>query len=130
MLCGVVHWTVLCYHPYLVSMLFGDLLSLRLVTFLTIFFILVHVTFLQQMHAWAEVCHYHRAAGLPSQASSVDVCSIGWRTIDQTNSNTPMHTNCISNSATLCNNCISLLSSSSKFIHIATPQRERVQHNL
>jgi len=27
-------WTVLCYHPYLVSILFADLLSLHLVTFL------------------------------------------------------------------------------------------------
>ena len=41
----VVYWTVLCYHAYLVSMLFGDLLSLHLVTFL-MFFILVRVTFL------------------------------------------------------------------------------------
>jgi len=34
---------------------------------------------------------YHRAASLSSQASSVHVCSIGWRTIDQTrlSSNTP-----------------------------------------
>ena len=34
---------------------------------------------------------YHRAASLPSQASSADVCSIGWRIIDQTrlSSNTP-----------------------------------------
>jgi len=33
----------------------------------------------------------HRAASLSSQASSVDVCSIGWRIIDQTriSSNTP-----------------------------------------
>jgi len=28
----VVYWTVLCYHPYLVPMLFADLLSLHLVT--------------------------------------------------------------------------------------------------
>jgi len=34
---------------------------------------------------------YHRAASLSSQASSVDVCSIGWRIINQTrlSSNTP-----------------------------------------
>jgi len=31
---GVVYWTVLCYHPYLVCMLFADLLSLHLITFL------------------------------------------------------------------------------------------------
>ena len=32
-----MYWTVLCYHPYLVSMLFADLLSLHLVTFLMLF---------------------------------------------------------------------------------------------
>ena len=37
----------LCYHPYLVSMLFADLLSLHLVTFL-MFSILVHVTITEQ----------------------------------------------------------------------------------
>ena len=31
---GVVYWTVLCYHPYLVFLLFMDLLSLHLVTIL------------------------------------------------------------------------------------------------
>jgi len=31
LLIWVVYWTVLCYHPYLVSMLFADLLSLHLV---------------------------------------------------------------------------------------------------
>ena len=28
---GVVYWTVLCFHPYRVSLLFADLLSLYLV---------------------------------------------------------------------------------------------------
>jgi len=37
---------VLCYHPYLVSMLFADLLSLHLVTFL-MFFILVDMRSMQ-----------------------------------------------------------------------------------
>ena len=46
----VVYRIVLCYHPYLVSMLFADLLSLHLVTFL-MFFILVRVPFLA-----AEAC--------------------------------------------------------------------------
>ena len=36
---GVVYRTVWCYHPYLVSLLFDDLLSLHLVTFLTFFFV-------------------------------------------------------------------------------------------
>jgi len=37
----VLYTELLCYHPYLVSMLFADLLSLHLVTFL-MFFILVY----------------------------------------------------------------------------------------
>jgi len=36
----VLYTELLCYHPYLVSMLFADLLYLHLVTFL-MFFILV-----------------------------------------------------------------------------------------
>jgi len=39
-----VYWTVLCYHPYLVSMLFADPLSLHLVTFIMVS-ILVHFTY-------------------------------------------------------------------------------------
>ena len=55
---------------------------------------------------------FYRAASLSSQASSVDVCSIGWRIIDQTrlSSNTPCTTNCFSNSEILRNNYILLLS--------------------
>ena len=37
-------WTVLCYHPYLVSMLFADLLSLHLVTFLMLLFLCIWLT--------------------------------------------------------------------------------------
>ena len=48
---------------------------------LLMLFILVHVTFLQQMHAWAEVCHLTQSSKSASQASSVDVCSIAWRII-------------------------------------------------
>ena len=43
----IEYWTVLCYHPYLVSMLFADLLSLHLVTFL-MFFVLVVFLILQE----------------------------------------------------------------------------------
>jgi len=34
----VLYTELLCYHPYLVSMLFADLLSLHLVTFLMFFY--------------------------------------------------------------------------------------------
>jgi len=55
-------------------------------------FILVHVTFFSsRCMLELKFSIYHRAASLPSQASSVDVCSIGWRIIDQTrlSSSTP-----------------------------------------
>ena len=64
-----MYGTVLCYHPYLVSMLFADLLSLHLVTFL-MFFILVHVTFFSSRCILElKFAIYYRAASLPSQAS-------------------------------------------------------------
>jgi len=37
----VLYTELLCYHPYLVSMLFADLLSLHLVTFLMFLFLLI-----------------------------------------------------------------------------------------
>ena len=50
-------------------MLFADLLSLHLVTFLT-FFILVHVTsFSSRYMLELKFAIYYRAASLPSQAS-------------------------------------------------------------
>ena len=36
-------YAVFCYHPYLVSMLFADLLSLHLVTFLMFFVLVVSI---------------------------------------------------------------------------------------
>ena len=42
---GVVYWSVLCYHPYLVPMLFADLLSLHLVTFLMFFINVIYCTY-------------------------------------------------------------------------------------
>jgi len=59
---------------------FADLLSIHLVTFLMFSVLFSCHFFKQQMHA-----------SLSSQASLVDVCSIGWRIIDQTrlSSNTP-----------------------------------------
>jgi len=72
-------------------MLFADPLSLHLVTFL-MFFILAHVTFFNsRCMLELKFAIYHRAASTFSQESLVDVCSIGWRNIDQTRlfSNTP-----------------------------------------
>jgi len=51
MLGGVVYLTVLCYHPYLVSMLFADLLPLHLVTFLMFLFFI-------NDRSGISLCHY------------------------------------------------------------------------
>ena len=41
---GVVYFTVLCDHPYLVSLLFAILVSLHPVTFSNVFYYLLSVT--------------------------------------------------------------------------------------
>jgi len=61
-------------------MLFADLLFVHLMTFLMFFFIIiiVHVTsFSSRCMLELKFAIYHRIASLSSQASSVDVCSIG-----------------------------------------------------
>ena len=67
-----------------VSMLFAELLFLHLVTYI------LNVSKSCLCHFFSSRCMlelkfgiYHRAASLSSQASSVDVCSISWRIIDQ-----------------------------------------------
>jgi len=39
----VLYTELLCYHPYLVSMLFADLLSLHLVTFIMFFYSCLYI---------------------------------------------------------------------------------------
>ena len=86
-------------------MLFADLLSLHLVTFLMLF-ILVHVTFFSsRCMLELKFAIYYRAASLPSQAS--------YRVLAEESQaflQTLLHTNSISNSEILHNNNISLLS--------------------
>ena len=67
-----MYWTV----PYLVSMLFADLLSLHLVIFL-MFFILVHVT----LFLAADACLSWSLSSITEQQVSPHsfLCSIGWR---------------------------------------------------
>ena len=100
-------------------MLFADLLSLHLVTFLRVFFILVHVTF------YSSTCMlelkfaiYYRAASLPSQASYAVLAESLTRT--RLCSNTPAHqlTCSISNSAILHSKYISLLSDLCAHVHV------------
>jgi len=69
-----VYWTVLCYHPYLVSMLFADLLSLHLVTFL-MFFILVIFRSAYILEIMWEIYHnvHHQFIKI------LNVCVCVWR---------------------------------------------------
>ena len=95
-------------------MLFADLLSLHLVTFLT-FFILVYVTFLA-----ADAC---LSWSLPStteqQVSPHRLPMQYWpRITDQAFFKHSLHTNSISNSAILRNNYISLLSNLCACVHV------------
>ena len=86
-------------------MLFADLLSLHLVTFL-MFFILVHVTFFSsRCMLELKFAIYYRAASLPSLASYAVLAEES-----QAFFKLSQHTNCISSSAILRNNYISLVS--------------------
>ena len=88
-------------------MLFADLLSLHLVTFLMFFFILVHITFFSsRCMLELKLAIYYRAASLPSQAS--------YTVLAQESSITPRS---ISNSAILRNNYISVLSDLCACVH-------------
>jgi len=49
----VLYTELLCYHPYLVSMLFADLLSLQLVTVLMILFFIDKTLYILKL---ASVC--------------------------------------------------------------------------
>ena len=80
-------------------MLFADLLSLHLVTFL-MFFILVHVTSISRCMFELTFAIHYRAASLPPQASYVLAEE------SQAFFKLSQHTNSISNSAILCNNYI------------------------
>ena len=67
------------------------------------------------MHAWAEVCHLSQSSNSPLSGF---LRSIGWRITDQTRFlQTLPHTNCISNSAILHNDYISLLSDLCACVH-------------
>ena len=96
-----------------VFMLFANLLSLHIVTFLMCF-ILVHVPFFSsRCMLELKVCHLLQSSKSPLTGF---LCSIGWR-ITGFFKHSP-HTNCISNSAILCNNYILLLSDLCACVHV------------
>ena len=71
-----MYWTVLCYHPYLVSMLFCWSAIPRSCTF-SMFFLFCSCHFFgSRFMLELKFAIYHRAASLSSQASSVDVCTV------------------------------------------------------
>ena len=94
-------------------MLFADLLSLHLVTFL-MFFILVHVTFFSsRCMLELKFAIYYRAASLPSQASYAVLAEESQAFFKHS-----PHANSISNSAIVRNNYISLLSDLCACVHM------------
>jgi len=65
------------YHPYLVSMLLTDLLSLHVITFLMFFSLTCHFFFVSSRCMFElKFAIYHRAAKR-LQTCLVDVCSMG-----------------------------------------------------
>ena len=78
------------------------------------------------MHAWAEVCHLSQS----SKSALTDfLCSIGWRIIDQAFFKHSPHINCISNSAILHNNYISLLTDLCTYIHVKKKWHRKGSHS-
>ena len=89
-----MYCTILCYHPYLVSLLFADLQSLHLATFL-MFFILVYVTFIfteQQVHVWAEDCHLSQTSKSVLIIHSLPYAEFGFCNHEITQTNTGNYT--------------------------------------
>ena len=60
--------TVLCYHPYLVSMLFADLLSLHLCYIFNVFYSCSCYFFSSRCMLDLKFAIYYRAASLPAHA--------------------------------------------------------------
>ena len=103
---GVVYWSVLCYHPYPVSLLFADLLSLTSCYIFNVFYYCSCHFFLaaDACLSWSlpsiteqQVCP-HR---LPQRCMQYCLKN-HWP--DQAFCKHSLHTNCISNSAILHNN--------------------------
>ena len=68
MICrGVVYFTVLCDHPYLVSLLFAVLVSLHPVTFSNVFYYLFMSFFSAAAHA---ICHDRAEVGVLTSSRS------------------------------------------------------------
>jgi len=105
-------------------MLFADLLSLHVVTFL-MFFILVHVTFFSSRRILElKFAIYYRAASLPSQASYAVLAEEPLAFFKHS-----PHANSISNSAILHNNYISLLSHLHACVHVKRKWRRKGSHS-
>ena len=119
-----MYCTVLCYHPYLVSMLFADLLSLHLVTFLKFFYSCSCQFFLA-----ADACLSWSLPSITEQQVSPHRLPMQYwlknHWPDQAFFKHSPHTNSISNSAILHNNYISLLSDLCACIHVKKKWRRK-----
>ena len=105
-------------------MLFADLLSLHLVTFLMLF-IIVHVTFFSsRCMLELKFAIRYRAASLPSQASYEVLAEESQAFFKQS-----PHTNSIFNSAILRNNYISLLNDLCACVHMKKKWRHKGSHS-
>ena len=104
-------------------MLFADLLSLHLVTFLMFFFSCSCHFFLaaDACLSWSLPSFYHRAASLPSYAVLAEESQAFFK-------HSP-HTNSISNSAILRNIYISLLSDLYACVHVKKKWRRKGSHS-
>ena len=122
-----MYWTVLCYHPYLVSTLFADLLSL-------------HSTSCYIFNVFYSCsCHFFSAAdaclswSLPSiteqQVSPHRLPMQYWLKNHRLSSNSPSTPTVFPNSAILRNNYISLLSDLCACVHVKKKWRRKGSHS-
>ena len=111
-------------------MLYADLLSLHLATFL-MYIILVYVPFFSsRCMLELKLAIYCRAASLPSQASYAIIeywLKNHWP--DQAFFKHSLHTNCISNSAILRNNYVSLLADLCACVHVKNKWHSKQSHS-
>jgi len=122
---AIIPTLFLCYHSYLVSMLFADLLAIPTSCNIFNVFILVDVPFFSsRCMLELKFAINYRAASLPSQA-----CYAVLAEESQAFFKHSPHTNSISNSAFLPNNYISLLSNLCACVHVKKKWRRKGSHS-
>ena len=105
-------------------MLFADLLSLHLLTFVMFIFLFMSLYFSSTCMLELKFAIYYRAASLPSQASYAVLAEKSQAFFKHS-----LHTNSISNSAILRNNYISLLSDLCTCVHVKKKWHHKGSHS-